>query len=447
MLVLAGCLAAGCATPAHFGRWHVATDLAERIGHELGPENSSCHVTIPEMVAWEDGLSEDEAVALGLWSNPAYQELLADLHITRADLIEAHQLANPEISTMFPISVKQWELALTLPLDVLVLRPHRVAAAQLESNRVAERLVQDGLDTVRDVRVAYADLVLADGRMQLAKQGSELRRQIAEMAEARLRAGAVAELDVSAIRLDALFGEEAVVRATRDVELAREQLRYVLGIELTDIDVAPVGLTDATTPEFDVDELVGEALASRPDLRALNLALSAATERARLTRYDYLNIRGILPDINADGDKGFEAGPGLRLAIPILNQNQGATARASADVERIRRKCVKLQDQIGLQVRQAHTNLRRAQEDLHIWREQIVPQAELAMASARHALQEDGVSLLLVLETTRQLVSAQQRELEAAAEVHRAIAELERSVGRRLIAEQSADETVEEVVQ
>ena len=447
LLVLAGCLAAGCAAPAHFGRWHVATDLAERTGNELGPENSSCHVSIPEMVAWEDGLSEDEAVALGLWSNPAYQELLADLHITRADLIEAHQLANPEISTMFPVGVKQWEFALTLPLDVLVLRPHRVAAVQLESNRVAERLVQDGLDTIRDVRVAYADLVLADGLAQLAEQGSELRRQIAKIAEARLRAGAVAELDVSAVRLDALFGEEAVVRATRDAELTREQLRYVLGIELTDIEVEPAGMIEVPTTEFDVDELVSEALASRPDLRALNLALGAALERARLTRFDYLNIWGVLPDINSDGEKGFEAGPGLRFTVPILNQNQGATARASADVERIRRKCVKLQDQIGLEVRQAHTNLRRAKQDLHICREQIVPQAELAVTSARKALQEDVVPLLLVLETTRQQIAARQRELEAAAEVHRAIAELERSVGRRLIDERLAGDTVEEVEQ
>lgn len=417
------------------------------MGHEFGPENSSCDVAIPEMVAWEDGLSEDEAIVVGLWNNPAYQELLADLEITRAELIEAHQLANPDVSTMFPVGVKQWEFALLLPLDVLVLRPHREAAAQLESNRVAERLVQDGLDTIRDVRVAYADMVLAEGLRRLAQEGSGLRRHIAEIAEARLRAGAVAELDVSAIRLEALFGDEAVVRATREFELAREQLRYVLGVQLAEVDVQPVGLAEAPALEFDVGDLVGEALVSRPDLRAMHLALDAAAKRARLSRFDYLNFRGMLPDINADGDKGFEAGPGLWLTIPILNQNQGATARALADVDRIRRQCVKLQDQIGLQVRQAHIRLMQAQQDLRIWREQIVPQAELAVASAEGALKEDGVSLLLVLETTRQLISAQQRELEATAEVHRAIAELERSVGRRLIDQPLADENVEEAAQ
>jgi len=295
--------------------------------------------------------------------------------------------------------------------------------------------------------LAYADVVLADGLRRLAREGSELRRQIAEIAEARLRAGAVAELDVSAIRLEALFGEEAVVRATRDADLAREQLRYVLGMQLADIDIEPVGLTETPTSDFDVDELVSEALVSRPDLRALNLALDAAAKRARLSRFDYLNFRGVLPDINAEGDKGFEAGPGLRLTIPILNQNQGATAHALADVERVRRQCIKLQDHIGLQVKQAYIKLMQAQQDLGIWREQIVPQAKLAVASAENALKEDGVSLLLVLETTRQLISARQRELEAAIEVHRAIAELERSVGRRLIEEPLADETVEEVVQ
>ena len=97
-------------------------------------------MVLPELVDWEDGLSEDEAVTVGLWNNPAYRTLLADLDITRADVIQAAQLDNPQIMTLFPIGPKQWEFALRAPLDVLWLRPIRVAAAQLESARVAERL-------------------------------------------------------------------------------------------------------------------------------------------------------------------------------------------------------------------------------------------------------------------------------------------------------------------
>ena len=86
-----------------------------------------------------------------------------------------------------------------------------------------------------------------------------------------------------------------------------------------------------------------------------------------------------------------------------------------------------------MEIRQAHIQYLQAKRDLEIWRDQILPQASQAVTSSRKALEEDAVSLLLVLETTRQLLNAQQREREADAQMRRAIAELERSVGRRLV--------------
>ncbi len=425
-------VASGCAAPGYYGRCHVGGDLAARTGHQLGPKKPPCRLVIPDLVCWEDGLSEEEAVAVGLWNNPAYQELLADLQITRADVLQAAQLQNPQISTLFPLGPKQWEFTLSVPLDVLWLRPLRVAAAQLESQRVAQRLGQDGLNVVRDIRVAYIDWHLAVQRAELAHEGLQLRTDLARIAEARLAAGAMAELDVSAMRLDALFGQGEVVKAAAEADLARERLRYLLGIELTDLSITPTRTPPPMVDNLDCGQLVAEAVSSRPDIRAVGLAVRAAEQRASLARRDVWQLAGILPDINSRGSKGFEAGPGMQLTLPIFHQNQGAVARAQADAERLRRQYVRLTDMAALEVRQAHTQLLQAREDLSIWREQVVPQARAASDSARRALEEDGVSLLLVLETTRQFLAARTRELEAAAQVRRALAELERSVGRRL---------------
>jgi cobalt-zinc-cadmium efflux system outer membrane protein len=75
----------------------------------------------------------------------------------------------------------------------------------------------------------------------------------------------------------------------------------------------------------------------------------------------------------------------------------------------------------------------QANQDMEIWRDKILPQTQQAVKSSETALQENGISLLLVLETTRQFLTAQQREREAEAQLWRAIAELERSVGHRLL--------------
>lgn len=427
-------LATGCACPSFYGRRSVATNVASRTGYELSCAKPAGQVEIPDSVCWEDGLSEEEAVIIGLWNNPAYQELLADLEITRADIIQAAQLENPQITTLFPLGPKQWEFALNVPLDILWLRPIRVAAAQLESGRVAERLTQDGLDVVRDIRVAYIDWQLALQRAALARHGLALRTEIARVAEARLAVGAVAELDVSAMRLEMLFGESEAARAAQDVDLANEHLRYVLGIQLTEIAIDRGSPSKLCEQDFAVDDLVDEAITSRPDLRAVQLACSAAQQRADLAHRDIWKLTGILPDINSRGKKGFEAGPGVQFALPIFHQNQGAIARAQADVKRFNLQYVKRCDLAALEVKQAYTRLLQAREDREIWRGRVIPQAEAAVRSAEGALKEDGVSLLLVLETTRQLLTARARELDAAAQCRRALAELERSVGRRLAA-------------
>lgn len=446
VLSLAALFVPGCALPAHVGRDYVSSELLTRTGHAIDDHGRPPGAPIPDIANWQDGLSEDEAAALAIWNNPSYQELLVDLQITQAELIQAHQIPNPNIITMLPLSAKQWELTVQVPLDVLVLRPRRVAAAQLEMHRVGERLVQDGLNVIRDVRTAYVNLAQAEETLRLAQQGLELRRETTRIAKARLEAGADAELGVSVIELEQFTSDDQVNRAERDVALARQRLRFLVGFELTDTEFSTTPLSDVPTLDTEVDELVALALSARPDLRSVELAIDAASDRARLARHDYFNIWGLLPDINSRGAKGFEAGPGLLMTLPIFNQNQAAIARTEAAIERLRRQHTTLRDTVAMEVRQAYTTLIRAQQELDIWRNKAVPRAELTFASVQEALKEDAVQLLMVVEATRTLLATRQREIQAAADVRRAVAELERSIGHRLLDESTGNDEAEELL-
>ncbi len=428
--------AAGCVNPMHdlrhVGslRHHVNVEMLARTDNSLAPRCGG-H-TIPDFVVWEDGLSEEEATAVGIWNHPAYQALLADLSIARADVIEAAQIRNPSVVTMLPAGPKQWELALNVPLDVIWLRPTRVAAAQLESRRVAERLVQDGLNVMRDVRVAHIDWQIAARRAEIGQEILTLRTEVGRIAEARLKAGESAELEVSAVRLDAAVGQAELQRFVRDAELARERMRYLLGMQSNDLALWPEPANPISLGPIDVDELVAEAIVSRPDLRAIRLATRAAQQRASLARRDIWGLTGMLPDLNSRGSRGFEAGPGFTFNVPIFHQNQGAITRACAQAEQLQRQYNDQQGLVSLEVRQAFLQWKQAQQEWQLWRDHVVPQATEAVNSTQETLQEDAISLLLVLETTRQWLNARQGELDAEAQLCRAIAELERSVGRRL---------------
>jgi cobalt-zinc-cadmium efflux system outer membrane protein len=434
-MLLAGVLFAllpGCVLRSHWcDRECVSEDLQHRTGQGIGPPHSPCEPTLPPGVSFEDGLSEDEAIITALWNNAAFQEVLIDLDLTHADLIEAGLLPNPQLSLLFPVWNKQLEYTIQIPVEVLWLRPLRMASARFENERTCERLVQRGLDLIRDVRQAYADFLQAQERLKVSEESFRLRRQIAELAEARLRAGDINPLEAATARIDALAAEQEVVRLRHDVRLAEERLRILLGVGPLFpgpivLDAYPV----VASGDFDLGALTAEAVEIRPDAQAATHAVRAARERLRLARLSWFRIFGI---VDANGGRGqTNIGPGVGLTVPVFNWGQGGKARAAAELEQADRRRRTVHDQIILDVRQAFTQYEQAHQELEYLDGKVRPEVELAITRADKAYREGAAPYFLVLETTRRLIDAQTRAVELRAQLRRALAELERSVGRRL---------------
>jgi cobalt-zinc-cadmium efflux system outer membrane protein len=340
-------------------------------------------------------------------------------------------LANPEFWLLAPIGPKQLEFALNVPLEALWLRPKRIAAAEANNAQVVERLVQSGLDLVRDVQVACADVRLAQERWQIAQDLAQVRERTAALAAARLRAGDATPLEEATARLDALRAREDASRLVYDLASAEERLRNLLGLGRADVPVRLAAPAELPAAPADAAALLDEALANRPSALAAALGVEAAERRIRVARCDYVLFGGIV-DANDRGDRGFEVGPGFRVILPLFNWNQGAIARAEAERDRAVLQQRTVHDRVVLEVREAHLRWRQAREDLDVWQARIRPVAETAIQNAEKAYQEGEAALVLVLDTTRQLLDARLREAQLRADLRRAHAELERSVGRRL---------------
>jgi cobalt-zinc-cadmium efflux system outer membrane protein len=413
--------------PSHRDRTYVAGEVERRSGSRLAAPSVE-PPGIPPGVSLADGLSDDEAVSIALWNNAAFQVLLADLGFARADLIQAGLLANPVFSILFPLGPKQLEFALKLPIEALWLRPKRVTAARISADAGAERLVQNGLDLVRDVRVACATLRLAGTRAELAREAARLAENITRLAEDRLRAGDASELEIAAPRVEVLLARDEALHAGRELAIARARLATLLGGVL---DVTDVTLRELPGTGLDVPHLVATALAGRPDMRAAELAVEAARVRAGLSRFEVLAVSGIA-DANGKGTQGFEIGPGLEVGIPIFNWNQGGMARTDADLERAVQLQRAVRERIELEVAEAVTRFETAGAQAMVWRERVLPELEATVQRAERGYQAGDVPLLLLLQTSAELVKSQVREAETAAETVRARAELERSIGSRL---------------
>jgi cobalt-zinc-cadmium efflux system outer membrane protein len=431
MLFIALAFLGGCANRRAAVPAATAQEIVARTGHAIPPfETDAPTAELPPGVQLDRPLSSDDAVAIALWRNPQLMVDLGSLGIAEADVIDAGLIRNPRLDMLFPVGAKPFELLLTLPVDALWQRPKRVAVSQRAYEQLAQSLIQNGLDTARDARWAHTDLVYAQQRAELAREATTLRQRIAQLTAARLRAGDIGELDAVAATVEAGSAQEQLERFEHDTALAMERLRFTLGLALDRRALQVMASEASLTPPPPLDELLEKALAARPDLRAAELAVAAATQRAGWERSRIVVLSASLSSKEV-GTNGILSGPGISAELPIFHHNQGLITRADAEVEVASRRYLALKQQVAFEVSQAREQLMQAQRALTSTREAVLTPLRRAAALAEDQYRSGDVSYLFVLENTRGLLDAQLRASDLEAAVQRAQAQLERSVGTR----------------
>jgi cobalt-zinc-cadmium efflux system outer membrane protein len=371
-------------------------------------------------------------VAIALWNNSALEANMAALGIAQADLLDAGLLKNPNFQSLIPVGAKPFEFLLNWPIEDLWQRKRRVLAATQNLDTIATGLVQNGVNLVRDVKTAHADLWLAERRAETLRESATVRERIAKLTERRKEAGDASGLDVSLAWADARSAGELAKRADGDIEIAQVRLRILMGLRNSSQALSAAGLEG--WPSFPANgELVQTAFASRPDLRAAELAIEASTYRAKWQRRRVFNMVMPMLSVKESGSpQALRAGPGLTLEIPLFNRNQGQIARADAEVIQSAWRYVALRDQVEGEVRDAMARLEQARKSLDMLRTGLKPVVEQAILQTETAYRNGDASYLNVLETTRQKFDAILRERDAEAALARAHAELERSIGKKI---------------
>src|SRR5262245_7721 len=425
VVVLPALLALGCLGHPTFQDDH--DSVLNAVRERAIPDSN---LVVPESVNLADGLSETEAVQLALRNNAAFQELLIDVGLAHADLVQAGQLTNPDFQYIFGTAAKPFSYVIDLTVDTIVLRPIRQRAAGAEWERTRERLTQAGLDLVRDTRLAYADWALARERVTIANENLKLRERIATLTEDRLKAGDATPLEVSTAKIDSLRAKQEATRANNDLPIVEERLRNLSGLGASRVALVPQASEPPSELVAEIEPLVADAIASRPDVLAAEHAIAAADERVRLARLGWFRLV-VIGDATS-GNNGHEFSPGFKISVPIFNWNQGATLRAESERERAARQLQTVRERAILDVRQAFAQYGQAAADYREWSTEIRAAVELAVRRAEATYKGKEASLLLVLETSRQMIDTRTREAQLRADLLKALAELERSVGHRV---------------
>ncbi|MGH9384853.1 MAG: TolC family protein [Vicinamibacterales bacterium] len=418
----------GCAARAALDQDAIVDRLRARTGAVVRLEATS--PGIPSGVNIDDGVTQDEAVAVALWNNAEFQVQLANLGFARADVLEAGLLRNPVLSVLFPIGPKQLEATLRWPIEVLWQRPKRMAMATAYFDRTAASLEEAGLALVADVKMSFIEAALADDRARLAEQATTELDQISKLTQSRLTAGDISDLEARTAEIDAARARQDLMRARLDAVIRMNDLRQRLGLA-TDRRRLALSIDLSSLPTCEAsDTLMTEALASRPDVRAAELAVDAAGRRLGWERSRVGTFTAAL-DANSRGTEGFEMGPGLDLDTLLFDRNQAGKARARAEMQQAGAAYLATRQRVATQLNDAVAQVEQATSAISGWRNSVVEPLEGQVKAAERAYAGGEASYLFVLEMSRRLTDARVRARESQADLARALARIERAVGRR----------------
>jgi outer membrane protein TolC len=209
--------------------------------------------------------------------------------------------------------------------------------------------VRDSLiSNLYEVEYYYWQLHFAEADLKVRAEQLARARRLVEVAEAQVRVGEAAPIEITRSRSSAASQEVSILNARNDVALLRNRLLRLLGVIDHENLSRPLELTD-TPPSVDAALTFAQSLAiareKRPDCRQAELALSSAELEEDYTRNQLLPSLRLYGAVGVAGDDdGFwsaagDAGSatyaswevGIRAEFPLGNRiakGRHGTARA-----------------------------------------------------------------------------------------------------------------------
>lgn len=434
ILLVAGCSYQSPNKRTSYDVSNISEGIQQRTDYTLRQASEPNQFNIPDWVTLDDGLSQDEAVALALWNNAQFRTDLTDLGFARADLLDAKMLKNPVFSLLFPVSPELAEGELEIPIDSMLQRPHRIAVAELDIQRLSENLIKNGLGLIKNVQTTYGDLFIAEKRIILAAEEAQLQAQINQLDKARLKAGEISELTAKTSYVDALKASDAIKGFSEEADILKHKLNNLLGIVNEDMmfDIVPSDIPPTSTKT--INEMLDAAFVCRPDLRAAELAIEAAGKRIGWEESKVYNFIALLHGDDTElKNESFVIRPGFSIEIPIFNHNEPNIEYAKAELEQAAQRYETVRQNIILEVKQAYTQYISAHEQFDLWNKDIIPSLEQATEQTRKSYDAGETLLITVLNTQKKLVEARMHLTELNARLNSSTAELNYCIGKKMI--------------
>jgi len=422
--------------------------LAMLVGALVGPvaareQGGAAQATTPPVAR----LTMDEAVRLAIDRNQALRVQRLTVDASKADQITAALRPNPNFSlsgSNVPVfSPSQlnfgtfrndvtYDAGLGFTFERGGKRAKRTTVAE-DATDVAEKNVLDAERLVRfQTAQAFIGVLLAKSTLQLAQDNLKSFQQVVDLNRQRVTSGDLAEGDFLPVKLQQLQFETDVSAAEVALVQGRAALRQLVGYDTVAEDVDVVGDLAYRPYTVSLDDLRVAALASRPDLQAVQSGLKLAQDQAALERGNRARDVTGTADYTKTGPSNT-IGLGVSFDLPFFDRNQGNIAHADVVVRQAIEAEAGARFGVVTDVVTAFAGYQTSEKVVKLYQSGYLDQAKQSLDISTYAFQRGAASLLTLLDAERTYRSTELAYRQALAAFLASVEQINFVVGKQVM--------------
>ena len=301
-------------------------------------------------------------------------------------------------------------------------------ASQVQCQVIAKRRAQQQVAQLRvltRVRTAFAATLVAQQRMELTRQITQLARQSSEAVADLFEAEEVSRIAVLQSEVEWQKAEIAAENASISLAAEKRTLAAAAGLQVLPVDQVQ-GVLDDQLDEMPWEALLDQISSVSPELSVAGSEI----ERARWALH--LAYAQIVPNVTGQVGVGVDTATddtfamlGVSVPLPIRNRNQGNIRSQRATIAAAEADNRAIQLDLSRRLAGAVGRYQNARERFEQISRRVLPRAEETFELSRQAFEAGETDFLQLLTAQRTLFATRLSILDAAATARKANAEIE----------------------
>lgn len=378
-------------------------------------------------------LSLNQAIQTALENSPVLGAQASHAEATLANKSQAGAFANPEIEieaeNIYGDADGTSEAEMTYGVSQLIELPGkrsgRIGVADAESVKAHYASDAARLDLIRDVTVAYAEVVAGHQEVAILEEERNLAAQVHDTVTAKVEAGKEPPIQKNKAGIELSASEIALDRAHRALNAKVQALSALMGGKTAGFTVSSESLPLMTPPEG--LEVYKVRISQTPDIQSLEAGITQAQSAFSLEKANALPDPTLAVGVKQsreDDTKAFVAA--VSFPIPVFNLNRAGIQRAGHELN-----AIKMEQQSGVlsletTLTETYGNYVSAYHEASALQARVLPGAQETFSFAREGYEAGKFSYLEVLDAQRTLFEARKQFNQSVLDYHTQRAAVER---------------------